>query len=316
MWPNLLHEIAHVIGDEEGVITAGQTQLPTIDATPQSPEILAGWTPEIIADLIAADYLGLAYFGAFVNFATYWVPFSLRTPTMSHPAPSSRVDYLYKRLRGRPAGFDAALETLHSDYHMRVELDQEDSTAREALFDTIRNVNSSDRPFPSEEELSRYVNKIVALSEYKQITPLSFDEAKATRITELANQLKEGRLISSHRDDSVLGTFNSLDDVLNDYKAAKNKLKEVPNDVRHIVNAALIRRLSHSDTMALDDKKNVVVGFYTGLLHSFCKSRSRNMRKRLRDLRPIVNNLDAVISKSMEAALVMAFYQEYERRES
>lgn len=313
MWPNLLHEIAHVIGEEKGIIEAAQARLSRIEATPQSRKIMEEWTHEIVADLIATDYLGLAYFGAFVNFATYWVPFSLRKPTASHPASSNRVNYLFRHLKGSsPASIRDALETLQADYNARHELDQEDFAVRHDLFDTLRDINSPDKPFPSDEELASYISEIVDLNEYKSVRPRSawFSEGDASRIIELAKRLKEGQLISSYRDCSILGsTFSLEEDVRKNYRVAVSQLKELPNEVRHILNAALIRRLSHAETIAFDPNKPIVVGFYGRLLHDFCESRAPTMRKRLIDLRQTVNNLDSVISKSMEATAVMAFYQ-------
>lgn len=311
MWPNLLHELAHVIGETEGIIAAAQAKLPGIAETRQTERILALWTPEIVADLIAADYVGIAYFGAFVTFATYWVPCSLWEPTTSHPSPSNRVDYLYNHLKGRPASFDTALDTLLTPYHARQRLDTEDYKARNELFDTIRDPTSPDRPYPSNDELTRYVRLIVALSEYRNITPDAIDEATAAHIKGLATQVKEGQLISSRRTDPCGIPFESPEDVRKDFSAAKQKLKELPNEFRDILNAALIRTL-HPHSIVVG-KKTTAVSFYGRLLSEYCDHSGHSIRKRLLDLRRTVNNLDSVISKSMEAALVMTFYQQHKR---
>lgn len=313
MWPNLLHEIGHEIGQQHGVVKAAEALLLKGDRRQQSASRLKEWTHEIVADLLAADYLGPAFIGAFVNFATYWYPRSLREPSFSHPDSNSRVTYLYRHLKSESRGsFDDVLTTLKADFNVRIGLDQNDITVRNNLYQTLGNARAPDSEFPTREELDEFVDEIATLAEYKAIKPKPFDETDASHVKRLATRLAKGELIASYRDSKILINYPSEKDVqLDKFRAARNQLWERPNSVRHILNAALVRRLS--DVGAAGENSNANIGFHGSLLRDFCGSQDA-MRKRLIDLRPSVNRLDAVISKSMEGASVMAFYQEHKQR--
>lgn len=312
MWPNLLHELAHVIGQE--VIDAAQECLTHVKA-PQIRSILGRWTHEIVADLIAADYLGPAYFGSFVTFCTYWVPQSPRLPTTSHPAPDKRVEYLFHYLNQQSPDFITALKSLYADYQTRLQMDYEDFKSRNSVFDAYRDTRAADKPFPLE-ELRGFVSEIVALPEFKKIRPRTMNVNDALEVQALARYLKEGQLIASRRDNAILRDYKSVEDVRKDYRNALSSLQEKPNDVRLILNAALIRRLSDATVDRRGKNSGAPLTFHAKLLDDYCKSKEIVASKRLMELRQTVNNLDSVISKSMEATTVMAFYQSYQQRQA
>ena len=312
MWPNLLHEIAHQIGEDEGIVEAIWGKLPEITTSSKRAARLKVWSHEIVADLIAADFLGPAFFGALLNFAAYWIPDSLRKPTASHPAASDRVSYIREHLRHESPGFfDDVLDALLNDFNVRLTLDNEDIRIRSELYETLRAHGTAEGEFPTKEELLQFASMIRTLPEYLAARPKSFLKADENHIRTLAQQLGEGRLIASHRISNVVHNYRTVDKLQQgeDFNAALYLLAERPNPVRHILNAALVGRLSDGQ-----GRNGRTVGFHQALLGDFVAAKDTPIRKRLVDFRSRVNRLDAVISKSMEAASVMAFYQDYRMR--
>lgn len=312
MWPNLLHEISHEIGVDDGIVQAAWAQLPKITEKPKRAARLKGWSHEIVADLIAADFVGPAFFGALVNFAAYWIPVSLRNPTVSHPPASDRVCYIREHLRNESPGFfEDALDSLLADFNSRLTLDYQDIRIRNELYETLKAHGTADGEYPTKEDLLAFAAAIRTLPEYIAARPKTFVKAEEQRIKALAVSLKDGRLIASHRTSNVVSNYPTADALQEEeqFKAALYELSEKPNPVRHILNAALIRRLSHGEK-----RNDRTVGFHESLLLDFVAAAGAPIRKGLIELRPRVNSLDAVISKSMEAASVMAFYQNYQQR--
>jgi len=310
IWPNLVHELAHIIGVESGIVSAAQ-ELPLVEGKSGAVrKVLEEWTHEIVADLLATDFLGPAYFGAFVSFVAYWIPYSLRRRSRWHPEADCRVDYILRRLREGPKSLESALVSqLKTEYEGRLQLDYEDERFRTEFFEDIAAASSGKSDYPSNADLQEFASSIVELPSYRKVAPMLLTEGDAAIIEALGRRVTSGEIIASRREPSARITFGSEEEIRGKFEEALDQLRDKPNKIVHILNAALLRKLSYEDSSKV--RAGAPVAYTTQLLDDFCRTPVAGS-KRLAALRRDVNGLDLVISKSIEGAQILSFYQDFD----
>ena len=306
-WPNLVHEAAHGLAARSGLIEAAVHLPVALDRPPETQRVLREWAHEIVADLLAVEILGPAFFGAFVTFAAYWIPYPVRRGSERHPPPNLRVDYLQRRLTSNSPGFaDILLAQLEAEFTGRLELDQADQEIRSALYDLA----SGTQHFPEPGLVYDFVAAILELAEFKRLQPNAFSQADVEVVTRLAKRLQRGELIASRRRRGVKESFDTEEEVEGRFSEALDQLEEAPNTVTEILNAAFARKLGYAsrERERYAAACETPVGYHAGLLAMFCADLGEPVNKRLVEMRREVSTLDEVVAKSIEATSILSFY--------
>jgi len=303
-WLNLIHELGHFVGLAHGIVERANT-LPSVmkfqskDARIYN-RLSEHWVPEIIADLVATDLLGIGYYTSFVQFATYWAEESVRIPILTHPPVEARRQYIYERLRDLDAVSEDSRNTLDEEYNVRLTLDNEDISVRHNIFDDRR-----DR-YDWETELKKMAKEIVSLEEYQRVLHLPSDSADIDFLWQLAKQIDRGWVIASKPAEF---RKRSIDEVEAKLKEAKLELTQVGNNVKDIITAASLTRLYSTRRMASSTSTRGVADAPQSLLRTFVEEPNTPIRSRLMHLWSDIHKLDIIITKSIEAAAIMKFYQ-------
>jgi hypothetical protein len=307
-WPNLVHELSHSLGKNHGLVEKARC-LPGVKKFQDKDQLIYNqlrehWVPEIVADLIATDMLGIGYYVSFVTFATYWVQKSVWIPEATHPPVEARRHYIFQRLDGLrkiTADFE---KMLNHDYNVRLTLDNAEGAVRDELYDVIapksREKSSLKNSDPDwVKELEGLAKEISELDEYKAIFSSPGGPSDINPIKKQVETLHKGWLIAGKREKTVLktewpeaelGTPEML-------KEAKLQLIECANDVRDIMISALLNKL-------LSDNNFLI---------QFCNNEEKKpIRTQLIDLWPYIHNHDVIITKSIEGSEIVRFYQTHE----
>ncbi len=312
-WPNLVHEISHGIAAEAGVLDQMRETQAIQTCEAGARRTLEAWGEEIVADLLATDILGPAYFGAFATFASYWIK-SLRKGSEFHPSPTIRMKYIYGRLlEGYRRLRDVMLVQLHSEFEARLNLDYRDDDIRNEWFDETQSKSGKMTSYPADGLVEDFVDQILALDTYQAIGARALAESEVDIVQDLAIRIRKGELIASRRSPSAhIPPLKTEADVRANYAQALDQLTEVPNDVRLILNAAFIRKLSYAPSGKRLPAEDVeLIGYYGGLLEQFADGHDAIDHK-LFEMREAISDLDAIVSKSIQATEIVGFFRERE----
>lgn len=308
MWPNLVHELAHSMGSETGVIAAAAALPRVLEKSKKHQAVLREWIHEIVADLIATDLLGHSYASAFVTFAAYWTPTAIRKPGRMHPSPKTRAEYIFRRLRSNFPKLDEVLLTqLRTELDGRLELDHRDDRLRHELFETVATVPGDDLHMP-DDELEALIEEIVRLPAFTSIRPIPMSETDVETIRSLAERLERNEVVAARRRDTRFKSFRSDAKVAADFEVARDQLAEVPNKITHIIGAAMLRKLSYA-TPGKRYEPSRPVPYQHAVLQKFCEHPGPSAR-RLSDLQRYVDNFDLLVTKSIEGTSIVSFYQQ------
>lgn len=316
IWPNLIHELGHYIGETDRIVEKTRS-LRSVKKFQKGDSVLYAqlrgrWVPEIVADLVATDLLGVGYYANFVAFATYWTIESVRISTVTHPPVEARRQYICQRLRNLGNLSKDFEDELDKDYNMRFTLDNQDISVWHNILYSLQAPQSKTSGFDWEKELEEMAQEIVALEEYQALVSVPGGSGDIDSLQQQAEQLDRGWLITSK---PVQFERKSVEDICVSLKEDKQKLVQPVNDVRDIITAASLAKLRRR-TIGLTsptDMSRSADRFKDDLLHGFCKeldtSASSPMRKRLIGLWEDIHRFDVAVTKSIEGVEIVRFYR-------
>ncbi|MHB8104178.1 MAG: hypothetical protein ACYDG5_01370 [Dehalococcoidales bacterium] len=291
-WLNLIHELGHLIGEIDGIVEKARS-IPSVKNYQNGDpvdyiRIHDNWIPEIVADLIATDLLGVGYYASFVEFATFWAEDSARIPIGMHPPVDARCRYIFNRLSELGEINSTFRDELEVEYKIRSLLDYQSDMIRPNIQDEQANGHVW------ETELVEISQEIVSLDEYKAILKNPRNTVNIDFLNDLANQLRKHWLISSQPTNLRQLSANEIEA---DLKQCKQDLVHTENDMRNIVTAAsLVKR----EQTRINGSK---------LIYPFIDTPPKKIKSYLIDLWSEIHKLDIIVAKSVEAAEILKFYQ-------
>jgi len=312
IWPNLVHELGHHIGAIDEIVQRARS-LPSVTkldkhAHPDMRNHLRDdYVPEIVADLIATDLLGVGYYASFLVFATYWSRKSAHACHLTHPPVEARRQYISQRLRDLKKLSDTFEDELNRDYDMRRALDTQDPTVRGDTQDGRQSPLSATSGVNWERELKEVARDILALPEYEALISSPGGSADTESLRQQAEELARGWLVTSK---PVQRESPSVEEVQKHIEQYKRKLVQPLNDVRDIITAASLAKLRIGSTRrSIPPAGATVDPFEDDLLHRFCRSPHTSTRKRLIALWEDIHRFDVAVTMSIEGAQVVRFYR-------
>ena len=309
LWANLFHEVGHWISTHRKI---GESILPTIESyfTKTSPPNLVAkdWLEEIIADLIAVDLVGPAYLYAFATFALYTCRPPLMRPSQRYPSPNARFKYLFSRL-SRNGGIEATreggLSELNQLWGLRLELENGNQSIQ---GNTIEKYYTELKLAPEEIadfdlQVDKAAEKVLRSTSYQEIfNGGRFAEPDIVVCRALTEKLYDGVLIATRS--NPLKDRWTVDQVQQEYLSARQLLKEDVNRVAHIMAASAPIRWAWCGPERRAPVPHLI--FSDRLFAAFAEQTfSQNLLWEL--WRPI-NNLDEMVSNSIEAVSIARFY--------
>jgi hypothetical protein len=272
-WANLLHEYGHMVARDR-ITRPSIAELPSYNSLSLGHQThLLTWRDEIIADLIAVDLGGPAYYYAFALFSIFWCQEPLRAPSSKYPPPNTRYRYIKNRVLTNCAstGGDEHFMFADSLWTDRLMLDNLDRGLREKQHDNLGYVAESrgsltQSTWPSDQAVLQLAEEITGLETYQGASGKQFNDDAYRNSLDLYKQLCASRVVASSRIaslDEAAERFGSrsqgtaisssrrreslsLDAIRDKFGGALELLRETPNDPQHIVLAGVLR---HVDSM-------------------------------------------------------------------
>jgi hypothetical protein len=310
MWANLVHELGHHISNVCGIADSAADLEIITTAAPGLRDYTKDWLPEIIADLIALDYIGPSYLLSLITFSTFWYARALNHIVISHPPLTMRANYLVHRLRKRSlTHFTDLFDTLSRErqlpwfYRLEGQARYSEQVSKwEELVGMVGRGRDTHDP-----ARARYLNDvadaIVALPEYMAAVPHPFG-ATDYEITERLNYyLSINQVVATQRE---LPRQVSLPQVRENYVAQLALVEEVPSRTSHIVAAGVFAALGfHADMRKSVNRYQC--GRYPMALA--LRAYFERLRANGEEHRLMLPNVDKIVARSMEAASIVTFYR-------
>lgn len=303
VWPNLVHELGHMIERSTSIIketketTAYRTYMDgaDVDFPSKAFAILGYWIGEIVADLIATDILGPAYFLALSSFAAHWYRFPLIKATDEHPSCDTRLRYILRRLQQTSMKNSEIVDALKSKWDARMEVDLH---LHAGDFHDKAELRSQ---LPPEQKIQELADQIVKTTAYSEMfgAPRQFNGGA---IWPLERRIARGELIATRRVSQSAGDNTA-------YKEG-SALKEVTNDVSEIVSAAIFFQNSCSaiPRRLWDSDDNTDLDHEGAVIEAFCSADGGSIGRKLEQVSNIIARHDASVTKSIEARAIAKFY--------
>jgi hypothetical protein len=309
VWANLFHEVGHFISNKRRIAEAVLPQLEGhFKGASPSALVAKDWLEEIIADLVAVDLVGPAYIYAFATFALFMCRPPLMRPSKRYPSPNARFSYLFDRMSkngGAEATREGGLEELRSLWDLRLILENGNPTTQgktiESYYKELK--LEADKIAEFDLQVGKTAEKIVQASAYQNVfngNRFNGDDILICRA--LTEKLYEGVLIAT-RGQQLSDTW-SVEQVRQDYVHARQLLKEDVNRVAHIMAASAPCRWGWCGQGQKKPVPHLI--FANALFLTFTKQTFSPSL--LWELWQPINNLDELVSNSIEAVSIARFY--------
>ncbi|MHB9053941.1 MAG: M48 family metalloprotease [Thermoleophilia bacterium] len=257
MWPNLLHEMGHVIDRK------------FIDSSKLAPEVAAdkrdnfrrtqAQLREITADIIATDILGPAYLCSFIMHTMSQAPGTLNSDTYFHPSPKDRVDVIESLINRND--MTEEVHRLVNMFKCAANAETE-VTGQETLI-----CRSCNHPIetPAESLLNVEQMKEQVVEEFSKLEiGIPSYQKKEYKLSELADSLLDGRIISAchiETHEKITEMVKIIEEkeqqgqqIGEEGEALMAMINERPTGCAEIINAAWIAFLRNSNNKDLWSK--------------------------------------------------------------
>lgn len=312
-WVNLFHEVGHSIATMYKIKEAFVENDKTCVSPSEAEKMIMGdWLDEIIADLIAIDIGGPAYLYAFATFALYMTCSPIRRPSNRYPSPEVRFKYLFERLSqnvGAELTKEGNLTELSQLWDLRLESENSNPTDQTNTIEAYRKELGVIPPeiYQFTSRVETIALKIVQLPQYQNAIEHRFMGPDLAISRELTEKLYEGVLIATRRVPGLGGDTWTVEKVRNDYSRARDTLKEQVNQVTHIMAASAPCRWGWQGNTRRAEVKHLQ--FADALFKRFAEP-SEFSPELVWMLWRTINNLDELVSNSIEVILLARFYGE------
>jgi hypothetical protein len=310
VWVNLLHEVGHSISKLSGVHAAAKENVKSNRTLSAKESLLVcDWLEEIIADLVAVDFVGPAYLYAFATFALYMSCPPIRRPSKRYPSPNARFNYLFERLAQNgeeEAIHEGLLVELKELWELRLASEHKDPSRHDDTIDAYRaELDVGPREIEQfDQTVAQMAKDILALPQYQTAIKRRFRADDFVTARRMTTRLHDGLLVATRR--ACLRPKEwSVETVRNQYIDARSELQEQISEVTHILAASAPCRWGWDGKSKRSRAAHLQ--FAEDLFLPFATSASF-ARSTLSELWPGLNTLDELVSNSVEAVLLARFY--------